>query len=199
MLRSFFFGGLIPIILFTWIEEYYGTIAGLIAAMIFGVGEILYEWKTRGRVDPMTWGGNGLILVLGGVSLWTSEGIWFKLQPALIEAAMALGLWISGWIGKPFLLTLARKQGGIPAHIPPGLKQIMERNLAGMNFRIGVFFAVHSILAVWAGLHWSTTAWALLKGVGLTVSLILYLVVESVVLRYRFAKWKSSQLQTRQA
>ena len=33
---SFFFAGLLPVIAFTLIEEYYGTVAGLIAGMVFG-------------------------------------------------------------------------------------------------------------------------------------------------------------------
>jgi intracellular septation protein len=190
-------GGLIPIALFTLIEELYGTLAGLVAAMVFGLGEILYEWRTRGKVEALTWGGNGLILVLGALSLWTSEGVWFKLQPALIEGVIALALWISQWRGAPLLLVMARKQGTFPENLPPELTGLIERNMRGMNFRIGLFFAAHCALAVWAGLRWSTAAWALLKGVGLTVSLMLYLVVETLVLRYRFAKWKSSQNQPR--
>ena len=85
-LRSLLVAGLLPVIAFTVIEEVYGTVAGLIAGMVFGVGEIVYEWRTMGKVQPMTWGGNGMLLVLGGISLLTKEGVWFKLQPSIIEA-----------------------------------------------------------------------------------------------------------------
>ena len=63
----------------------------------------------------MTWGGNGLLLVLGGVSLFTQEGIWFKLQPSLMEAAMALALWVSVLLGKPILTAALRKQMAVQA------------------------------------------------------------------------------------
>jgi len=190
-LRSLLLGGILPVIIFTVIEEAFGTAWGLAAGMAFGVGEIIWEWRSRGKVDALTWGGNGMLLVLGGVSLITQEGIWFKLQPALIEGAMALVLWGSVAYGKPLLLSLAQKQGGLPANLEAGLKpgagELLKRGFRGLTLRLGLFFVLHAVLATWAALHWSTAAWAALKGIGLTVSLIVYLVVESLVLRYRIS------------
>lgn len=40
---ALFFGGLLPVIAFTVIEEKYGTVAGLIAGIVFGLGEVLFE------------------------------------------------------------------------------------------------------------------------------------------------------------
>lgn len=187
-LRSFLLGGILPVVVFTLIEEYYGTFWGLIAGMILGAGEILWEWRTQKKVDPLTWGGNGLLLILGGVSLFTQEGLWFKLQPAFLEGCMALALWISVVLKKPLLLLLAQKQGGLPAHLPEKAMKRLKQAFLGLTFRIGAFFAVHAGLATWAALYWSTSAWALLKGVGLTVSLIVYMVVESLILRYRLSQ-----------
>jgi intracellular septation protein len=187
MIQSLVLGGILPVIAFTVIEEKYGTVWGLVAGMVFGLGEILYSWRTQGRVDPMTWGGNGLLLVLGGVSLVTQEGIWFKLQPSLIEGAMALALWISVLMGKPILVSALKKQlivQGNPAEILP----VVSRALAGMTIRVGVFFALHAGLAAWAALHWSTAAWAALKGIGFTISMVVYMVAESLLLRYRIAQ-----------
>ncbi|MGE0632860.1 MAG: inner membrane-spanning protein YciB [Pseudobdellovibrionaceae bacterium] len=178
---SVFFAGLLPVIAFTVIEEYYGITAGLIAGLAFGIGEVSYElWKFK-KVSTITWIGNGLILVLGGISLISSEGIWFKLQPALLEAGFAVALWGSLFFKKNIFIFMAEKQGqSIPEFIQPKMK--------GLTFRVGIFFAIHSVLAVWAALYWSTTAWALLKGVGLMVSFILYLVVEMIFLRLYIMK-----------
>ncbi|MBC7372223.1 MAG: septation protein IspZ [Bdellovibrionaceae bacterium] len=177
---SFFFGGLLPLIAFTVIEENYGVIAGLIAGMIFGVGEIVFELVKHRRVSTMTWIGNGLLLILGGVSLISSEGIWFKLQPALMEGAFALALWGSCVMRKPLLVVMAEKQGQT---FPDAVKS----KLFGVTWRTGFFFAIHTGLATWAAIDWSTTNWALLKGVGFTVSFVVYLGLEVFYLRHSLA------------
>lgn len=185
---SFFFAGLLPVIAFTLIEEYYGVIAGLIAGMVFGVGEVCWELYKYKKVQKMTLFGNGLLIVLGVISLISSEGIWFKLQPAIMEGVFALVLWGSVLAGKPLLSYLAEQQGH-------QLPELIKSRMKGITFRSGLFFAAHAGLAVWAALAWSTTNWALLKGIGLTVSFILYLVVEAFLLR-RFVLNTPPQSQT---
>lgn len=171
-----FFAGLLPVIAFTVIEDQYGTIAGLIAGMVFGVGEICFELYKHKRVQKITWIGNGLLLVLGGVSLISDEGIWFKMQPAIMEAVFAVALWVSWFIKKPLIVVLAEQQG-------QKLPDFMKSRMSGMTFRMGIFFAAHAVLATWAALHWSSNAWAMLKGVGLTVSLIVYMLAEVFYIR----------------
>ena len=178
---SVFFGGLLPIIAFTVIEEKYGIIAGLIAGMIFGVGEIIYELVTQKKVSTITWIGNGLILVLGGVSLIFNEGIWFKLQPALLEYGMFFFLAGSWLLKKPFLVMMIEKQN-------PDAPEFIKKQMGGMTLRFGFFLLAHAVLATWAAFYWSTEAWALLKGVGLTVSTIVYMLIEVFWARLQLKK-----------
>ncbi len=178
---AFFFGGLLPVIAFTLIEEKWGTVAGLVAGMIFGVGEIFYELIKNKKVSLITWIGNGLLLGLGAISLISNDGIWFKLQPALFEYGFFVFL-IGSWIfKKPFLVLMMEKQNPTA---PEFLKQLMK----GMTFRLSLFFLAHALLATWAAFYWSTESWALLKGDGLTVSMIFYMVLEVVVARMQLKK-----------
>lgn len=172
------FGGLLPILAFTAIEEWYGIFWGLIVGMVFCVGEMGWEWLKHKKVSAITWSTAALILVLGGLSLWAQEGIWFKLQPALLEAAFCVLLIGSVLAGRPFL-TMAMEKSGQP--VPPFLKDILPR----LTLRLGLFFGLHSALAVWAALSWSTSAWAFLKGAGFTVSFVLYMVIELYFMRRR--------------
>jgi len=173
---SVFFGGLLPVILFTVIEDQYGTQAGLIAGLTFGAGEVIYElWRYK-KVSKITWVGNGLLLVFGLLSLWTADGLWFKLQPALMEALMVGILWGSLLIKKPLFLSLAEAQG---VQFPEPLKV----RLKGITFRSGIFFLAHAALATWAAFSWTTTQWALLKGLGLTISFMIYLLIEGFLIR----------------
>ncbi len=194
-IRSLFLGGILPLIVFTLIEEKFGTYWGLIAGMFFGIGEVIYEKITQKKVATFTWVGNGLLLAMGAISIFTNEGIWFKLQPALIEIFMAALLIGSSLWNRPFLLMVAKKQNTL-AQIPEALRPILEKQFSGFNFRMGLFFLAHTILAVWVALYGSTRAWALLKGVGLTVSLIIYMGIEILFLR---AKMKKEALKIRSA
>ncbi len=178
---SLFFGGILPIIAFTVIEDQYGPVFGTIAGMIFGLGEIIFEKWRYNQVSKMTWIGNALILLLGGISIISQDGIWFKLQPALFEGAFALILWGSLFAKTPLLAVMAQKQG---TKIEPAIYPLLK----GMTFRLGCFFAIHTALATWAAFEWSTTSWALLKGVGLIGSFFLYLGLEIVYLRLTLKK-----------
>ena len=181
-MRTIIFGGVIPVVLFTVIEETYGIVAGLIAGMIFGVSEIAFElWRYR-KVEVMTWVGNGLILFLGSISLFLSEGIWFKLQPAIMETLFGLALLGSVIVGKPLLVLLAEKQGSLN-QVPKEHHDKIRAGFGGLTLRMSFFLLVHACLATWAALYWSTRAWAILKGVGFTVSLVLYMVFEAFYLK----------------
>jgi len=151
--------------------------------MIFGCGEIIFELIKNRKVSTMTWVGNGLLLMLGGISLLSSEGLWFKLQPALMEGAFALALWGSCLVRKPLLVVMAEKQG---QKFPDEVK----KKLVGVTWRTGLFLAIHAGLATWAALAWSSTNWALLKGIGFTVSFIIYLGLEVFYLRHSLANMR---------
>ncbi len=189
---SLVFGGLLPIIAFTVIEEYYGPFYGLMAALVFGLGELTFEKIKYNKISGVTWMGNGLIIGLGLVSIFTQDGIWFKLQPAILEAAFASMLWITHGLGKPMLVELSKKQNPeLPEHVAAGVGLVF---LKGVNFRCGIFFFIHAALATWAALKWSTQAWAVLKGLGVTLSFVLYMVIEVLIFRFRLKK-KLSKLK----
>lgn len=173
---ALFFGGLLPVIAFTVIEDQYGVVAGLIAGMVFGVGEIIYEIIRHKKVSGMTWAGNGLLLGLGGISLISQDGIWFKLQPALFEFAFGVILLGSSILKKPFLLMMIEKQN-------PSLPAEIKEKFKGINLRCSFFFFFHAILATYAAFYWSSWAWAMLKGAGLMGSFFVYLALEIIVIR----------------
>lgn len=173
-LRSLFFGGIIPVIVYTILEEKVGPLWGLVFGMGFGLLEILIEIIRYRKVETVTWIGNGLLIVMGVISLLTQEGIWFKLQPSLIEAGMAIFLMGSWGLKKPLLVTMAKKQE---------LPSMLEQRFSGMTVRLGLFFLFHSVLAAYAAFFWSTRAWALLKGLGVTLSMLFYLGIEVLMLR----------------
>ncbi|MBX3040749.1 MAG: septation protein IspZ [Bdellovibrionaceae bacterium] len=176
---SLFWGGLVPIIAFTVIEDQYGTWWGLIAGLVFAFGEMAFEFQRTRKISRLTLISSCLLIGLGLVSLWTDDGIWFKLQPALFEGFFALALWASLFFKQNLIEWMAAAQG---QPLPEPARPFMR----GLTFRMGLFFAVQAGLATWAAFAWSTQAWALLKGVGILIFLALYMGLEFLLLRHRF-------------
>ena len=178
---ALFFGGLLPVIAFTVIEEKYGTFAGLIAGMVFGFSEIIFELIKYKKINTITWVANGMLLGLGGISLLSNEGYWFKLQPALLEFGFFIFLAGSWVLKKPFMKIMLEKQN-------PTAPDFLKNRMSGMTLRLGLFFLAHAILATYAAFNWSSESWALLKGLGLTISMVLYMIVEVIWMRLTLKK-----------
>jgi intracellular septation protein len=180
---AFLVGGLLPVVAFTVVEQFYGPIGGAIAGMLFGAGEIGWELWNSGKVQKITWLSNALVLIFGALSLWEHNGIFFKLQPAVLLLIFALLLFGSSLLKKPFLTALAKKQN-------PDMPPEAELLLNGMNFRLGFVFLFLTAISVHAALYWSTVAWATLKSVGLPIILGVYMVIEFAWLRLMRGKKK---------
>lgn len=177
-IRSLLLGGVLPVIAFTLIEEWKGPLWGTVAGLGFGALEIIYEWRKEGKVSAITWIANGMIFGLGLISVFTQDGIWFKLQPALLVLGMAFVFWGTSFLGRPLLIELAQKQN---QNLPPLAIEFMKT----LNVRLGFFFVGLSALSVYAAFYWSTTEWAALKGVGSPLLMIAYLVLEILWFRFR--------------
>jgi len=184
-MKTLFFGGLLPVIAFTVIEHSYGPVWGTIAGLIFGAGEIIWELRRDGRVSGITLSSNILIFVLGAISITTQEGVWFKLQPAILVLAFGIWLLATNWRGQPMLVALTKKQNPhLPEHVVAFLK--------GLNFRLGLFFFALAALSTWAAFFWSTEAWAFLKGLGAPLLMGAYLIVEVLLFRFRLNSRRSN-------
>lgn len=171
------FGGILPVVAFAVVEEYYGVFWGTVAGMTFGIGEIIYEKVKLKKVSGITWFSNILILVLGALSIYSTEGMWFKLQPAIFLFCFATIMFASSVMKKPLLVAIAKKQN---PNIPPPVLGIM----GAMNFRLSIVFYFLSALSTWAAISWSTEAWAFLKSVGVFIILAIYMGTEIVYRKY---------------
>jgi intracellular septation protein len=176
-IKAIFLGGILPVAAFALVENFYGTMGGLIAGIAFGVGELTYEYVRFRKVQWITIIGNLLVIALGGLSLFEDNPVFFKLQPAILIFVFAALLIGSSLIGKPFLVEVSRKQ-------MPNAPEVVRKNLSGMNFRLGFCMLGIGVLSVYAAYYWSTAAWAMLKGIGVPIILVLYMAVEILVIRW---------------
>lgn len=101
MLRTILVGGLLPVLVFTVVESMYGTKGGLIAGVLFGAGELTYEYVRYKKVQWITIIGNALVILLGSLALFEENATLFKLQPAILVFTMAAVLVGSSMIKRP--------------------------------------------------------------------------------------------------
>ncbi|MDP2115449.1 MAG: NUDIX hydrolase, partial [Bacteroidota bacterium] len=60
--------GFIPLFVFIAVDEIWGTRAGLVAALVIGVAEMVWIWKKEKRFDRFVLVDTGLLMALGSVS-----------------------------------------------------------------------------------------------------------------------------------
>lgn len=176
---------LIPLILFTVVEEWGGLTWALILSVVYAIGEVGWEyWKYR-QVSKLTLFSNLMVVGLSFVSYLTQDGLWFKLQPAILESFFALILIGSFLIKKPLLISMMKAQG-------QPMNEVMIPFFTVLTFRMGLFFMAQAGLAVYASLHWSTEVWAFLKSIGLFIMMIVYMLLEVIIFKVRLSRAPSS-------
>ena len=115
----------------------------------------------RGRkVDMMLWVSLGLVVVLGGATIWFHSETFIKWKPSVLYWVMALAFWLSQAIwGKNLLQALIGNQLTLPAGV-------WQR----LNFAWIAFFAFMGLLNLYVAYSFSTDAWVNFKlfgGIGL--------------------------------
>lgn len=169
---------LFPVLLFTVVEEWGGLTWALILSVVYAFLEISWEWWRHGRPSGITLFSNCMVVGLSAVSYYTQEGFWFKLQPAILELLMAGFLIGSYLIKKPMLVVMMKQQGH-------QVTDIMESFFTGLTLRMGLFFVAQAALAAYASLHWSTEVWAFLKSIGVLIMMVIYMLAEIAIYRWR--------------
>lgn len=173
--------GFIPLFVFIAIDEIWGTRAGLIAALIIGVAEMIWIWIQEKRFDKFVLFDTGLLVVLGSVSLLLNNDIFFKLKPGLVELILCAVLAVSAFSKLNIIgLMTQRYMKGLEMS---ELQVLQFRKTMQMMFFV---FLVHTVLVFYAAFYMSDGAWAFISGG-------LFYILFAVVFGYEFVKQKFSR------
>lgn len=147
----------------------------VLAGMLLGIGQIVWE-KRRGRpVETLQWMSLGLVLVSGAATLITHDPRFVMVKPSLIYIVVGTVMLKPGWMNRylpPDAVELVPDLGVTFGFVWAGLMFLS----AGIN----LFLALTLKAAAWAGLM---SAWGLGSKVGLF--LIQYLTMRWVAVRRR--------------
>ncbi len=170
--------GFIPLFVFIAIDEIWGTRVGLVAALVIGVGEMVWIWIREKRFDSFVLVDTGLLIVLGTVSIVLDNDIFFKLKPGLVELILCAVLAISGFSKLNIIGLMTQRY-----------MKDMEINDQQMNqFRktlklMFIVFLVHTMLVFYSAFYLSNEAWAFISGG-------LFYILFGLVFGYEFIKQK---------
>jgi intracellular septation protein len=117
--------------------------------------------KLRGRrVDAMLWASLGIIVVLGGATVYFHSETFIKWKPSVLYWVMGLAFWLGPLLfGKNLLRSLMGSQLSLP-----------DRVWHRLNFAWVSFFALMGLLNLWVAYSFSTDTWVNFKlfgGLGL--------------------------------
>jgi intracellular septation protein len=126
----------------------------------------------RQKVDLMLWISMGLVVVLGGLTVWFHSETFIKWKPSALYWSMGLALWVSQAVfGKNLLRALLGEQLKLPDKVWQRL------NLAWITF-----FAAMGLLNLWVAYNFSTAAWVNFKLFGALGLMLLFTVAQGLYL-----------------
>jgi len=139
--------------------------------------------KSRGKkVDLMLWISLGLVVVLGGLTIWLHSETFIKWKPTGLYWAMGLSLLISQtFLGRNLLKLVMGQQMTLP-------EPVWHR----LDLAWAAFFAAMGLLNLWVAFNFSTATWVNFKlfgGIGL---MLLFTLVQGLYIsRYLTAEDKN--------
>jgi len=183
------FLGLVPVIIFWFVEDKFGTVWGLIAAIVWAIGECIYEYAKTRKVEGLTLFSTGLVVVLGGVGAILDKSILFKFQPVIMEVVFAGILVWGGRAGEPLLLKMAKKtRPEIFTNQNPLLLESQLRMMKRLTRNLITVLLIHSILLSYVAVKGSTGQWAFWKGIGFNAFVLLWAFSEFLIMRQKNKK-----------
>ncbi|HTP74976.1 MAG TPA: septation protein A [Burkholderiaceae bacterium] len=147
----------------------------LLATVVVIVATLIQvAWlKARGqKVDLMLWVSLGLIVVLGGLTVWFHSEDFIKWKPSVLYWTMGLALLVSQLA---FSKNLLRALLGAQLRLPEAVWQ-------RLNWAWVVFFAAMGLLNWWVFRNFSTDAWVNFKLFGALGLMLVFTVAQGLYL-----------------
>jgi len=151
--------GLMPIFVFILVDEIWSTEAGLVVAVVFGIGQLGYVFIRERRFDRFVFYDTMLLVALGGISIALNDEIFFKLKPALINLIFCAILGFSAFSSKNLLMIYSQRYMG-DMKMPAGAEKAMQHTMKMLFWMM----LAYTLLIVYSAFYMSKEAWAFISG-----------------------------------
>ena len=162
----------IPIILFFIAYKFYDIYVATAVVIVATIFQVTFTWFKYRKVEKMQWITLGLILVMGGATIYLQDENFIKWKLTIIEWLFGLAFLGSQFIGKkPFVQRMMGANLELPAAIWTRL------NLMWSAFFIGVGF-----LNLYVMHAYDTDDWVTFKTFGVPGLMIVFIVLQMIYL-----------------
>jgi len=131
-----------------------------VVAIVATATQVAYLLARRRKIDLILWISFGIVLVLGGATIWFHNATFIKWKPSVLYWVMGLAFWLSQVLFRRNLLqTLIGEQLELPV-------RVWQR----LNFAWIAFFAFMGLLNLYVAYSFNTDTWVNFKlfgGIGL--------------------------------
>jgi intracellular septation protein len=127
--------------------------------------------KLRGKkIDLMLWISLGLVVTLGGATIWFHNATFIKWKPTGLYWAMAMVFWASQAFWSKNLI---KAMLGAELELPDFVWKTLNRAWV-------LFFAALGVLNIYVAYNYSTSAWANFKAFGTTGLILVFTVAQGI-------------------
>ena len=159
-----FFPILLFFIAYKFYDIYMATAVVIVATMI----QVVITWFKYRKVEVMQWITLGLILVMGGATLYLHDEQFIKWKLSIVEWLFGIAFIGSQYIGeKPFVERMMSASLTLPA-------PVWRR----LNSFWGLFFISVGFLNVYVMYNFNTDDWVMFKTFGVPGLMIIFIVVQ---------------------
>jgi isopentenyldiphosphate isomerase/intracellular septation protein A len=165
--------GLLPLVVFVIADDLWGNIIGLYVAIGFGVLELIITYIRFRKIEKFILLDLGLLILLGSVSVFLKDDIYFKLKPAFIEIIFAAIIGFSLFSGRNIIFKMSLRYLK-DVKVPPGAERKFNKNL-----KVILFITLsHTGLVIYSSYYMSKEAWAFISGILFYILIFGYFGVE---------------------
>ncbi len=150
--------GLLPLLVFIFVDEFIGTKEGLIVAIITGIAQLGYFYLKKKTIEKFVLVDTALIVALGGISLISHNDLFFKIKPGLIELILVIVLGISVFTPRNLIFAMQKRYLG-DVKLEESQLDFMRKSLK-LYFWI---FLAHTVLVFYSAFYMSKEAWAFIS------------------------------------
>lgn len=165
----------IPIILFFIAYKFYDIYVATGVVIIATTIQVAITWFVYKKVEKMQWITLGLIIVMGGLTIYLQDENFIKWKLTIIEWLFGIVFLGSQFIGKK---TLVERMMGANIHLPAPI-------WGRLNLLWSLFFIAVGSLNLYIMYNYNTDQWVNFKTFGVPGLMVIFIVLQMIYL-YRY-------------